>query len=94
MEFATSGMENLTVAPEKGSSSSDPLNTVMELVAGNTDTIFQSGADMFSKLIAKKVMTRNESLGKAAYFLTNYAVLELAENIFNVGSGFAKARVQ
>ena len=57
----------------------------------HSDQVLESGADFFAEKLALKIATRNETLGKAAYMVSNYAILEVAENIFHVGSGINRS---
>ena len=44
--------------------------------------------DTFAKTLGKEIGGKSTRVETATYVLTTYAVLEVAENVFNIGSGF------
>ena len=63
------------------------LDEEMKFVS-NFCQLLDSPTDKFSELLGLKIAKRNESMGKLSYMVSNYAILEVAENVFHIGSGF------
>ena len=78
-------MEQLVVSQNLVSNA--PLDEVMKFVS-NSCQLLDSPTNKFSELLGLKIAKRNETMGELAYMVSNYAILELAENVFHVGSGF------
>ena len=79
-------MEQLVVSQNLVSNAA--LDEVVKFVEKNSSEALESTVDSFSKLIGLKIAKRNESMGKLSYMVSNYAILEVAENVFHIGSGF------
>ena len=54
------------------------------------DTIGSGGAEGFSFWLTGKLGIENEHARTAATIASTYAILEIAENVIGVGTGFAK----
>ena len=78
-------MEKVVVSQNPVSNAA--LDEVMKFVS-NSCQLLDSPTDKFSELLGLKIAKRNETMGELAYTVSNYAILELAENVFHVGSGF------
>merc|ERR1719300_864221 len=81
-------MEQLVVSQHLVSNAA--LDEVVKFVSNTSCESLESTVDSFSKLIGLKIAKRNESMGKLSYMVSNYAILEVAENVFHIGSGFTK----
>ena len=77
-------MEQLVFS--QNSVSNADLDEVMKFVS-NSCQLLDSPTNKFSELLGLKIAKRNETMGELAYTVSNYAILELAENVFHVGSG-------
>ena len=78
-------MEQLVVS--QNSVSNADLDEVMKFVS-NSCQLLDSPTNKFSELLGLKIAKRNESMGEVTYMVSNYAILEVLENVFNVGSGY------
>ena len=79
-------MEQLVVSQNLVSNAA--LDEVVKFVSNTSCESLESAVDSFSKLIGLKIAKRNESMGNLSYMVSNYAILEVAENVFHIGSGF------
>ena len=79
-------MEQLVVSQNLVSNAA--LDEVVKFVSNTSCESLESTVDSFSKLIGLKIAKRNESMGNLSYMVSNYAILEVAENVFHIGSGF------
>ena len=79
-------MEQLVVPQNLVSNAA--LDEVVKFVSNSSCGSLESTANKFSELLGLKIAKRNETMGELAYTVSNYAILELAENVFHVGSGF------
>ena len=79
-------MEQLLVSQNLVSNAA--LDEVVKFVSNTSRDFLDSTVESFSKLIGLKIAKRNESMGKLSYMVSNYAILEVAENVFHIGSGF------
>ena len=79
-------MEQLVVPQNLVSNAA--LDEVVKFVSNTSRESLDSTVDSFSKLIGLKIAKRNERMGKLSYMVSNYAILEVAENVFHIGSGF------
>ena len=78
-------MEQLVFS--QNSVSNADLDEVMKFVS-NSCQLLDSPTNKFSELLGLKIAKRNESMGEVTYMVSNYAILEVLENVFNVGSGY------
>ena len=79
-------MEQLLVSQNLVSNAA--LDEVVKFVSNTSRESLDSIVDSFSKLIGLKIAKINERMGKLSYMVSNYAILEVAENVFHIGSGF------
>ena len=77
-------MEKLVISQNPISNA--PLDEVMKFVSSSCKFL-DSPANKFSELLGLRIAKTNESMGEVAYMVSNYAILELAKNVFHVGSG-------